>query len=248
MRLFLIVLAIATIIMNLESRLRIFSLALSLLLLILYYWRAFFTQRMIERFHKVLFVLPIILFFTAVSGVFNPFKLDELVNDDIVINANTDKEESLTVDTRTFLWVETLSSLVNNGTIVIGEGAAGRYASDYFDMLEDGRGRYGSETFILNIWLYLGIVGVILMGTIFYYASFLAIKRSNNYLSKVLGLLIVIYWCLIFVGINSSVNLDTFFIWITLGLCMSNSFRAMSDMEMKQWVRGITDKRYRLIK
>lgn len=55
-----------------------------------------------------------------------------------------------------------------------------------------GANRYASEVGALNTLLYSGIIGLLLYWIIFFYASYKAINDSDNILSRMLGLFIIL--------------------------------------------------------
>ncbi len=167
-----------------------------------------------------------------------------------VVGVNADGEaidDNLKADTRTFLYVENLSSAAKHDYWVMGRSPARGYDSLWFGA-DDPTGRWersGSEVAILNIFTWNGIIGVLLYFFVFYKASYLAINQTNNTYTQILGLFIAFRWLYGWVEDINYFTLTTVFLWIIIGLCFSKSFRAMSNNEVKYWVRGVFDKKLR---
>ena len=103
--------------------------------------------------------------------------------------------------------------------------------------LGDHRGRYGAEVGFLNILLYSGIIGVILYLLMLLTASYYAIFHSNNFLSKMLGLLLAGRWITFFIEEFTNFDLNNVFIWIIIGMVSCIEFRALSDDDLKLFFR-----------
>ena len=123
-----------------------------------------------------------------------------------------------------------------DSSFIIGEGGGAGYDTYWFaDTTLTERGRYGSEVGFLNTLLYSGAVGVFLYGLILFVSAFYAINQSNNYLCKMLGLFLAFQWVMFFLENITKMDLNFYFIWIAIGLCLSNRFRALTDVEVKQF-------------
>jgi hypothetical protein len=246
----LLVITVFVITADLGARSNVIKFAVPVILSFIYYFRLFIPTTLFEIMRKLLFIAPILLFTLAITDTFNVFKISDYIESDystVGVNAYGEQiNDNLKADTRTFLYVEVLASAEKNNSWLIGRSPARGYESDWFGA-DDPAGRWeraGSEVAILNIFIWTGIVGVLLFGLCFYQASYLAINQSNNIFSKILGVFVAFRWCYAWVEDINYFSLTTVFIWIMIGLCYSKSFRAMSNQDVKIWVRGIFDKRY----
>jgi len=241
---------------DLGARSNVIKFGVPLFLGLLYYFRFFMTVKLLEIGRLTLILMPIILFMLGWSGTFNVFKMNEYITGNYktktVINGQV-SEESLTVDTRTPIFNEVLRSAIKYDYIWLGRSPArgnesasfGLYASEE---LHTGKmERFSNEVSILNIFTWTGLIGVILYFLIFYRASYLAIQKSNNFSIRIIGLCVAFRWTYAWVEDFSNFDLSYFFLWIMIGMCFSKSFREMTDKEMKVWVMGIFDKRYRKV-
>jgi hypothetical protein len=235
---------------DLGARSNVIKFAVPVVLSFIYYFRLFIPKMFFEAVRKILFIAPILLFSLAVTQTFNIFDMQDYIETDYsTIGVNADGEQmddDLKADTRTFLYEENLLTAKKHNSWLFGRSPARGYESIWFGA-DDPAGRWergGSEVAILNIFIWTGIVGVILFGLSFYQASYLAINHSNNIFSKILGMFVAFRWLYAWVEDINYFTLTTVFLWIMIGLCYSKSFRAMSNQEVKFWVRGIFDKRY----
>jgi hypothetical protein len=228
----ILIVAVTSVIMFIGFRTNLIKIGVAFLILTSYYFRTYIRLSWIKLAHIILFLLPIILLFSGISGKYNLFE-DISSRKEYKYKYKSGDEEILNSDTRSFLYVEVINSLIKNNKLIAGEGGSGKYQSDVFDYLGDNRGRYGSEVGFLNTLLYSGIIGVILYAIMLYAASFIAIYRSNNWLCKMLGLYITFRWMIFFIEEFTQFDLNFLFLWITIGLVSSTRFRLMSDNRLK---------------
>jgi hypothetical protein len=247
-----LIITIVVMFIDLGARSNVLKFGVPLLLLIIYYFRLIIPVKLIEVTRKICFITPFIFFFLGLSGSFNIFKMDEYLKGDFVtVNKSASgeiNEEVLTGDTRTFLYVEVLQTAQKYNTWLFGRSPARGNETEHFAALGEISGkeeRFTNEVAILNVFTWTGLVGVILYLFVFYKASYLAVNRSNNIFCKMIGVFIAFRWMYAWVEDINIFSLTYFFLWFILGFCFSKSFRMMSDKEMKYWVRGIFDTRYR---
>jgi len=239
------VLSLLVMTIDLGARSNVIKFGVPVIIMSIYYLRHYITIKYYEIVRMFFMLIPILLFSLAVSGLFNVFEMDNYVKGDY---KSVDRDENgdivdddLKNDTRTFLYVEVLySAKVFNSWIIGRSPARGNLSGWFGDGDETGRGeRLGNEVAILNVFTWTGIIGVILYFIVFFKASYIAINNSNNIFSKMLGLSIAFRWAYAWVEDVNGFTLTTVFLWLTIGLCFSKSFRLMSDDEVKYWIRGI---------
>lgn len=239
-------------VIDLDARSNVIKFLVPCMFLILIYLRHFFSQRFFEQCRLFLFVLPIIFFALAVSGIFNIFKMEEYVGSDKHFEKKTNTkgeivEIDLTADTRTGLYEEVLSTAEKYNTWWLGRSPARGNETELFSKLEEITGkseRLSNEFAIANVFTWTGIIGVVLYGLAFYRASFLSVNCSRNIYSKCLGLYLAFRWAFGWVEDINHFTLTHFTIWVMIGLCTSRSFREMTDKEVRLWVKGIFDYKY----
>lgn len=232
----------------LDARSSVIKFTVAFILGNLYYFRAFFIDKFFKALHMALILLPLILFILGVSGVFNIFKMNDYIKGDYKIMSNDTgktKESSLTGDTRTFIYVETITSAIKNNYVLQGRTPANGYDSKWFgDELkwELGTGkqqRFASEVSILNVFTWNGLIGVVLYFLIFLKSSYLAVYKSNNYFIKVIGLFVAFRWAYAFVEDFTNFDIQYILLWAFIAVCYSSSFRNMTDNEFKNWIKEL---------
>ena len=224
-----------------------------------FYFKNYLNVKILNYARMILLLIPIIFFFFGAIGIFNVFNLEEYLgerNVNIKSYSGEKVEENLSADTRTFLYIEVIESAIKNNYVFFGRTPARGNDSLTFgdfnkEILHTGKSeRFSNEVSILNIFTWLGIIGVILYFLIFIRSSYLAINKSNNIFIKIIGLYISFRWSFGFVEDFSNFDLSNIFLWIIIGMCFSKSFREMSDNQMKVWIQGIFEspKGFRSIK
>jgi len=231
------------------ARSNVIKFGVSIFLSLIYYIRTIVPKKAYQIVRIILFIAPLVLFSLAVTDKFNVFDMQGYVKKDYKdIERKADGkivEDNLTADTRTFLYVDVLTTARKYNSWLIGRSPARGNETEWFgDSDMSGRGeRLGNEVGILNVFMWTGIIGVILYFAVFYIASGLAIKQSNNIYSKILGIFVSFRWLYAWVEDINNFTLNMFILWLIVGLCFSKSFRQMNDMEVTQWVQGIFKKR-----
>ena len=170
----------------------------------------------------------------AVSGTFNVFA-EISDSKELAITTNEVSGETLGGDSRTFLYVEVLQSIKNNGNFIFGSGMGTGYESFLIDVSNGtyNNKRYTSEVGILNNLLQTGLIGVLIYFIVLFKVSYTAISQSSNMLSKILGLYISFRWLLYFIEEFTQYDLNFYFFWLAIGLVSSGKFRTMNDKQIK---------------
>ena len=235
-KILILIVAVISPLMALGYRTNLIKIGFSLFFLAIYYCRILFKPFLLIKFlHIILFALPFIFLTLGILGKFNFFAELKNSNKSQYSTIKNGEEADIFQDTRTFLYEEVFLSLNNSGHFIFGEGAAGKYKSRYFTDNNNKGLRNGSEVGILNILLYDGIIGVLVYFLLLFTVSYIAIAKSNNYLSKLLGLFIASRFFISFIEEFTQYDLNFYFFWLAIGLVSSNQFRAMSDKELKKY-------------
>lgn len=227
------------------ARSNLIKFIVPILFSLLYYFRKTLNIQRFEFIRMLLISLPLIFFSLGVLGTFNIFNPKGDKHKAVIDKKRDFKgnlvEDDLLADTRTFLYVEVLATAKKYNTWVFGRSPARGNISDAFGELDMSKRneRNANEVSILNYFTWLGIVGVILLFILFYQATYLAINQSNNIFSKIIGLFIAFRWAYGWVEDINNFYIQYLFLWLFIGFCYSESFRQMTDAEMKYWVRGI---------
>jgi hypothetical protein len=238
---------------SLSDRSSVIKFAVSILLSLTWYTKLLYMNKLMNFIRLLLFIAPVVLFALAITGQFNIFNINQYAPSYNVseIDPNGEQEQTdLTTDTRTPLYIEVLSTAQKYNTWWFGRSPARGNETVLFSDLASITGREErshNEVAVLNIFTWTGIVGVVLYMLVFFRASYLALNKSNNAYSKMLGLYIAFRWLYAWVEDINNFSLNYYMIWIMIGVCVSNEFRSMTDIEVKIWVRGIFQPIYRRI-
>lgn len=237
---------------DLGARSNILKFLIPALMLVPYYYRKLFPIKILELLRLLMFVLPITLFILGATDIFNVFKIKEYMNKDVRIMGLNERgvreEESLIGDTRTFLYEEVINSAIDNKYVFFGRTPARGNDSNTFGLIQfQWTGRYereSNEIGLANTFTWLGLVGVIIYSLIFYHASFLAVNRSNNIFIRLMGLYIAFRWFYSWIEDHQTFSLNYLMLIAMWGMCLSESFRKMTDKQFMIWARGIFDARW----
>lgn len=242
-----LVLALLASFSDFDARSNVIKFIVPVLFLFLF-WFGARKVALLEFSRKILYALPIVLFFLGVFSVFNVFKISEYVKGDYsqttIYADGTIKDSNLAADTRTFLYDENLRSASEHGYWLWGRTPARGYDTVWFRdlaLISGVEERPGSEVSILNIFTWLGIVGVMLYGAIFWRASWLAVNRSNNMYCRVVGMYVAFRWLYAWVEDFSSFNLNAFSLWLLVGICLSSQLRSFSDKDISTMFSFLLD-------
>ena len=234
---------------SIDARSNVIRALIAICIGILYYWRHY-----IKTYLKILQfcipLIPIILLLLAASQTFNIFKINEYLGKYTLTQKENGeiKEIDLGADTRTLLYQEVITSAIKNHHIIWGCTPARGYESRFFvsDSYENRNKqirigeRHGTEVSVLNIFLYTGLIGVILYFLIFYYGSYLAIFKSKNIYIKLIGLFIAFRWCYGWIEDFNQFDINYAMLWMFISICFSSEFREMTNTEFKNWLQNIT--------
>lgn len=236
---------------DLGARSNVIKFSIPAIILLVYYFRDYLSSSILETVRLVLIITPIVLFILGATGIFNIFHTDEYLGEQQITKTSLDGrqyEENLVGDTRTFIYEEVLTSAVNNSYWLFGRTPARGNDSAAFgteSFLLTGRyERMANEVGIANVFTWMGLVGVVLYLFVFFRASFLAVNRSRNIYAKMLGIYVAFRWLYSWVEDVNNFTLNYFILWLMIGMCLSTSFRLMTDYEVTIWIRGVFDHRY----
>jgi hypothetical protein len=189
-----------------------------------------------------MFIIPILFLYLGVTDEFNIFRdgLKEGLNTDYtwtVSEGSEIRDSHINSDTRTFLYREVFNSMLNRHTsFLIGEGGGAGYETEAFqDTVVTQSGRTGSEVGFLNLLLYSGVIGVLIYVAMLYFAAYFAINRSNNTLCKMIGVWLSAHWVMFFIEDIPKLDMNFYFIWFAIGLCLSHRFRSMTDARLREF-------------
>lgn len=184
-------------------------------------------------FSPFVFLLSSFIFKNTIFKTFEGFTID------YSITGKSDNELSLSTDTRSDVYKDAISSVLNEKYLLFGL-SAGRYhktflknvdAEGYYDFYK--KGRLGSEVGILEYLLRGGLIYVFIITLIHFYASKFGLFNSRNILSKFFAVFIAFRFFFLFIEGQPILNLSNISIFLVIGLCLNKVFRNFSDLEIK---------------
>lgn len=229
--------AVISLLIAVDYRANVIRIVLSILLLLIYYFRNFLGSYLLKITHIAIFLGPLII---LSMGIWSNFSFFEVMssNEDFVITDQNNQEGNALMDTRTFLYVEIFDTLNNTGNWLIGESSSQGYQSVlFYDTGGASNGvRYETEVGILNVLLNYGLIGVALFFMLLFAVSYYAIFKSGNSLSIMIGYYISFKWLLSFIEEWIRFDLNFFFFWLVMGLASSSNFRKMNNKQINKYL------------
>lgn len=189
-------------------------------------------------------VAPMILLYLGISGRFNVFRIQEELGWDeysVQNSFNKNEQENLTADTRTFLYVEELQSAVNNNYVLFGRSLSRGYDSVVIDGIDwkSGRNeRWSCEVRMLNVFNYMGLFGVIIVGLVYIIGAYKAVFRSNSFTMQIIGVYVAFRWFYGWIEDFDRFDLINLYLWIPIIMCYSVRFLHMTDYDFHCWIRN----------
>jgi hypothetical protein len=230
---------------DLGARSSIIKMSISFLLSLLYYFKLYVPNKILNNFRLLLLMSPLIFIALGSLGKFNifiPFGSNQLEIIDQKRNSKGEFiEENLIADTRTILYLEVLNSTNETNSWFFGNSPARGNKSSLFGDgdLTKRKERNGNEIGMLNYFTWLGLFGTILIFLLFYQSSNLAINFSNNFIIKLVGIYISFRFAYGWVEDINNFTINNIYIWIFIGIGFSEKFRNMTNRQIKNWVLSI---------
>jgi hypothetical protein len=229
---------------SLANRSNFLRFAVALVLSGLFPLRQVVGKQLLTWTAVVVFALPPLLLYLGASGTFNVFRFDDYVRPGS-FGLQGESYELATSDTRTFIYQEVWRSAKKYDHVWAGRSLARGYESEHFGRRMDrahdmDRGeRYASEVGIMNVFNWMGVIGVLLYTAIFVTASWLAIRRSRSFFIKLVGLYVAFRWAYSWVEEFTTFGIPYLTLWILVAIAYSPDFRAMTDQQFRAWVEGV---------
>ena len=180
-------------------------------------------------------VTPFILLTTGILGIFNPFKMDEYIDTDMKVTQDGE-EFDVTMDTRTVIYEDVITSAILHNEVMQGSNIAKGNDSRFFD----GDMRLMNESSLLNHFTKMGLIGVLLLFSVFVGAVYYAVFRSNNNYIKLVGLFVAFRWIMLWIEDMEQFSCLYLSVWLMLGMCYAPSLRNMSDNEFSRWAKTLS--------
>ena len=208
-----------------------------------------FMESILKKVRLLFLITPILLAILGISGQFNVFSTSQdnfggKNTKETSIGSNTVTDD-VAGDTRTLLYVEVIKSAIDNNYYLFGRTLArgndtsiNAFIETWYE-LTNRYERYANEVGMLNIFTWLGLVGVLLYSLIFIIASYEGLYHSNNIYVKLLACLLSFHFLLSFIEDYPGFNIHTIAIWIIISMVISQEFRHMNDEQFRLWFKEI---------
>ena len=209
------------------------------LVLGLYY---IFVQQKIQRLSKkimnivfsVLLIAPLVFSYLGYKGIFNVFDMQSYMN-------NSSMSEDDLVDTRSFLYILVQEKLEASKSVVGGVGLAVSYWDDFNAESNVNElqkiGRTSTESGLLNVYFWGGIIGTFLYSMIYWMAAYYGIFRSKNNFCKLIGLFIIFRWVISFVDEPNGWVCSNIMLYFFMGICLNKKIRNLDDEFMQRYLK-----------
>jgi hypothetical protein len=241
--LLIIILAIFSFFSDITIRSNLLNISIAFLIVSTFLWRKKSWILSAIKFLRALILLsPILLFILGVTGIFNIFSIGQAFSE-IVIKDEKGRSQDVFVDSRTAIYIDVISQLVNDKAIIFGLGGSGKTKTSLTDIANADfdvvyrEGRRGTESGMLNYIQWGGIIGGFIYFLLFVKASYLGIYKSNNWLCIMTGLWVAYKGLFSFIEDTQIFSLGTLFLLVPLGMCFNNELRKMNDGEITTFFR-----------
>jgi len=233
-KIIIIAISIATVLLNLDNRSNIIFTIISFLIMSIYYVP--YLLQISKTLRKLLQYIPIVLFLLGILGIVNIF---QYLENEFIYNYSTGISEiNITTDSRTSIYLDAIDNLNENNAWIWGTGVTNIYKTRISEGFEGyDKGRMGaSESGFLNLISFGGFIYVIIFFLIILKSSYLAIYRSNNKISKLLGIFVSFAWFFIFIEIPIGFKMVWYIFFISIGICLNPNFRGLNDAKIKLYL------------
>lgn len=241
---FLLILMITV---DIGARSQIIKALMCLMMSIAYLLNRLITDKLLRTTYILIIALPCIFLYLGISGIFNPFNMEDYLGERtrIVKREGKKQEEKITADTRTFIYIEVLKSATEHSYILQGRTPARGNDSEAFgsfnaEELKTGKyERHSNELCHLNVFTWTGLIGTVLYSLIYLISSWRAIYHSNNLYLKLLGVFVAFRWTYGWVEDFNRFDIMNITLWMMIAMCYSPLFRKLNNRELHLWIKSI---------
>lgn len=183
---------------------------------------------------SVLLIAPLVFSYLGYKGIFNVFDMQSYMN-------NSSMSEDDLVDTRSFLYILVQEKLEASKSVVGGVGLAVSYWDDFNAESNVNElqkiGRTSTESGLLNVYFWGGIIGTFLYSMIYWMAAYYGIFRSKNNFCKLIGLFIIFRWVISFVDEPNGWVCSNIMLYFFMGICLNKKIRNLDDEFMQRYLK-----------
>lgn len=212
------------------------------------YFQSFFSKFFLSSLSVVLLLTPFIFITLAITTDFNIFQIQEYFGlKDVEVASGTDEKGSTSgvfQDTRTLLYTEVILSAVENDYVVFGRSLSrgnDSYSKLFLeeDVTNSHYERRANEVRILNVFTYMGIVGVIVFFLLHVTAVYTAFRKGRSIIIYFMGAFVAARWVFAWMEDFERFDLNNLFLWIPIAMCFSPMFLNMTDSDFKNWAKTL---------
>ena len=233
--------------LGLDTRSNIIKVATSVCVAIGMHFRFYITRFMLRLFHWAMYGLPLVFLALAYWGNFNVLSDVSSSNEGKMTTASADGTENVASDTRSFIYYEVLEYALEKGYTIWGNTPArGNYSYTFFvknkNTFENMNGkneRHANELVHLNIFTWLGIIGVVLYSLIYMRSSYMAVYHSKSLYIKMIGVTVAFHWAFGWIEDFNSFTVQNMWLWMMIAMGLSPQFREMNDQQFREWFKSI---------
>lgn len=195
--------------------------------------------------HVLGYLCTLVLFLVILSDA-SGLILGKMTEDEAI--ENNKKRTSNEKDTRSLIYYDVYMSSINHDYWLCGHTPARGnevgmswvlFREMYEEVKFNKNERYRNEMLHLNIYTWLGLIGLIIYSMFYFRASYLAVYKSKNRYISLLGCFIAFRWSFAWIEDTNTFMISDISLWTMLGMCFSPYFRNMSKVEFENWIRGL---------
>ncbi|ADE83489.1 hypothetical protein PRU_1761 [Xylanibacter ruminicola 23] len=203
-------------------------------------------QRILKVSHLIGYLLVAFIFLFAFSDTWDALTGRSYAW--VSIDNNKSREYEFK-DTRSLLYVDIIQSMKDNNQILWGCSPARGFKVNYsWVLIEYGYNSYNpfnkgerhkNEMVLANIFLWCGIIGLILFSLIYMRGSYLALYKSRNKIVPMIGCFVAFRWSFGWIeDVNNFLIYDVD-LWLLIAMCYSKRFRYLSDKQIEKWFNSL---------
>lgn len=197
---------------------------------------------------RILCFTPLLFMALALTGQFNILNIGEEMGWEYRVDDGSGGHKDYFADDRTELFEEAIESAIDMDYVWCGHSLARGYKSHIFGKGIDrliglSRGERGaSEVCVINIFTYMGVIGLALFMILFLKAIHNAIWYSQSRYMKTIGLLVAFRWFYCWLEEYQRYDTNTLILFLMVGMCYSPYFLNMNDEDFKEFIDNMTVK------
>ena len=199
--------------------------------------------KIIKLGHILAYLCTIIIFAFILKNIYFFFEGSK-TTDDLMEELHEDSS-----DTRSLIYIDVVNSAIKHQYVLQGRtpargndiefsGVLFKWAYDDSYIFNKDE-RHGNEVLHLNTFTWAGLIGLILYSLIYFRASYLAVYNSKNIYISLLGCYIAFQWSFGWIENVQQLDILNISLWIMIGMCYSNKFRQMSNIQFRQWIKTL---------